>query len=231
MRYRCPYCKTLVEDDPQPHCPSCGKMMVVPKMREHSQRALRRRTIERIWKEAEQKKEALQIIIQPSMFKNKRFYIGLVFVLGLIGLWLLSTTDEAVERKRNSTSPQLRTLRNLDVLAEALGRYRFHTGAYPSAALGLAALVRDPGADQAPGWNGPYISHLLSDIWDTPYVYAPPTKEGELPTLFSCGPDRQPGTPDDLKPDPGRFDPGTEWTNGWRRAEDRIYPGVRILPD
>jgi hypothetical protein len=55
-----------------------------------------------------------------------------------------------------------------------------------------------------------------------------PKKKGELPILFSCGPDRLPNTADDLKPDPAKFDPGTEWTNGWVSAENRV-PGVVIL--
>jgi len=119
----------------------------------------------------------------------------------------------------------MRAVRQLDVLAVALGRYRFHTGSFPSAEQGLAALVRNPGV---PRWDGPYISNLCKDPWNQPYRYAPPA-DGGLPALASCGPDRAAGTADDLTPDPDRFDPGTEWTNGWVSAMERL-PGVRVLP-
>ena len=225
MTYRCPYCKSLIAGEPPPKCPSCGKTMVVPKMREPHPRIARYRTIEKIWRETEQKKADLQGVIPPSSIKKSpRFYMAVVVVLVVIGLFVVGRSEKTAERKR---TPELRTLANLDVLAEALGRYRFHAGEYPTAGQGLAALVRDPGIEIVPDWNGPYISHLPKDFWDTPYVYAPPATPDGLPTLFSCGPDRLPDTPDDLKPDPLRFDPGTEWTNGWLRAEDRL-PGVKI---
>ena len=227
MTYRCPYCKGLIEGEPQPTCPACGRVMVVPKMREPNPRIARYRAIDKIWQETEQKKTALQGAIQASSFKKGRgFYFGVVILLFVLGVAVLSTTDKSIERQRNSVSPELRTLNNLDVLAEALGRYRFHTGRFPTAKQGLAALARYPGP-QVQGWDGPYISHFRADLWDTPYVYAPPHEAGALPTLFSCGPDRLPNTADDLAPDPSRFDPGTEWTNGWVNAQDRL-PGVKI---
>ena len=228
MTYRCPYCKSLIEGEPLPKCPSCGKTMVVPKMREPNPRIARYRTIDNIHREAEQKIADLRGPLSPSAFKRgPRFYMVLVLVLVGAGVALTSKTDKTMELKRNSVPPHLRTLNNLDVLAEALGRYRFHTGVYPTAKQGLVALAREPGPVRVPGWNGPYINHVRKDAWDTPFVYAPPGTPGDLPTLFSCGPDGLPGTADDLSPDPARFDPGTEWTNGWVRAQDRL-PGVKI---
>ena len=225
MTYRCPYCRNLIEGEPQPTCQSCGKIMVVPKMRDSSPRTMRHRAIDNIWREAEQKKAEMPGVVPPSIVKSPRFYFGIVLALVVVGVALNSAVDKTVTR----TSPELRTLRNLDVLAEALGRYHAHTGTYPTTHQGgLGALVRDPGPVLAPGWNGPYISHLRADPWDIPYVYEPPERQGDLPTLFSCGPDREPNTPDDLKPNPECFDPGTDWTNGWLRVEERWRPGVTI---
>ena len=225
MTYRCPYCKSRIEGEPPPKCPSCGKVMVVPKMRDSSPRTIRHRTIDNIWREAEQKKADMQGVVPPSIVKSPRFYFGIIFVLVIVGVALNNATNKAVAR----IPLELRTLRNLDVMAEALGRYHFHVGTYPSVQHGgLDTLVRDPGPEIAPGWNGPYISHLRADPWDIPYAYAPPAEQGGLPTLFSCGPDRMPNTPDDLTPGPECFDPGTDWTNGWLRAEERWMPGVTI---
>jgi type II secretion system protein G len=227
MKYKCPYCQHLIEGEPIPRCPSCSKVMVVPKMRETNERFARRRKIDAIWRENEQKKSELQGVLSPSMFRDPKFYLAIMFIMGLIGYALFNATDTAVERQK--ASPELRTLRNLDVLAEALGRYRFHVGRYPTVRQGgLGALVRAPGPIIDPKWNGPYINLLGKDAWGMPYVYEFPREEGALPTLFSCGPDRLPNTMDDLKPDPQKFDPGTEWTNGWVSAEERM-PGVKIL--
>jgi len=199
--------------------------MIVPKMRDPSPRARRQRAIENIWRDNEQKKTELHGTFSPKTLRNPMFYLGLVFFLALIGVALINKTDSTVGRKQ--VSPELLTLRNVEVLAEALGRYRFHTGAYPTLQQGLGALVRNP-KPPVLGWDGPYINQLPGDFWGTPFVYVPPQEEGGLPTLFSCGIDRLPGTPDDLKPDPASFDPGIDWTNGWTRAADRL-PGVNIL--
>ena len=225
MAYRCPYCKNRIEGEPQPKCPSCGRMMSVPKMREPNPRIARQRIIETIWREAEQKKAELHGTALPRTFKNPKFYFGIILILVVIGVALINKTDIAVG---NRASPELRTFRNVEVLATALGRYYFHTGTYPTVQQELGALVRNPGVQDVPDWNGPYISHLPPDFWGTPFIYEPPVEEGVLPTLFSCGPDRLPNTPDDLKPDLASFDPGTEWTNGWLRAEMRL-PGVTVL--
>ncbi len=184
----------------------------------------KRRALNGILREYEQKKAELQAVVSPTLFRNPKFYFGVIIVLVLVGASLFTATDKAV--RRLDVSPPMRALRNVDVLAEALGRYRFHTGCFPDTGQGLAALVRDP---RVPGWDGPYIRFLRNDPWGTPFVYACGAGTNGLPTLFSCGPDKTPGTPDDLHPDPARFDPGTAWTNGWVSADKRL-PGVVVLP-
>jgi len=227
MKFICPYCKKLSEGQLSPHCPVCGKVMVVPKMREPNPRLVRMRKIDAIWHENEQKKAELQGVLTPSMFRNPKFYFAMVVILAVIGFSLFHATDQAVARQKVST--EMRTLKNVNVLAEALGRYHFHIGHYPTLRQGgLGALVRTPERPLEPAWNGPYISLLCKDGWGTPFVYDPPKKTGDLPVLFSCGLDKLPNTSDDLRADPAKFDPGTAWTNGWVSAELRI-PGVKIL--
>ena len=36
-------------------------------------------------------------------------------------------------------------------------------------------------------------------------------------------------TPDDLRPEPESYDPGTDWTNGWLKVEDRLPDIGKIL--
>lgn len=223
-RYRCPYCKHLFDQEPPPRCPSCGKLMVVPSMRQPSPRMARKRKIEQIRRETEMKKSALQML-SPSFWRNPKFYFGVIAVLAILGGMIFNATDKV--NKKKAESPLLRAIRHVDVLAEALGRYHFHTGVYPTRELGLAALVRNPKI--VPKWDGPYINLLRKDPWGIPFQYAPPKKPGDLPIIFSCGPDQIAGTADDIHPDVTRFDPGTAWTNGWV-SEERRMPGIWVIP-
>ncbi|MDD4026111.1 MAG: type II secretion system protein GspG [Kiritimatiellae bacterium] len=224
MRFRCPYCKEEFGSEPAPKCPGCGKVMLVPSLREPNPRVARRRKIENIWRECERRKAELQVALSPKLWRTPKFYVGVIFLLAIVGAAVFRATDSAVTRRVEP--PHLVAMRHVDVLAEALGRYRFHVGVYPAPEQGLEALARRP--VDAPEWDGPYINQLRADPWGTPFVYEPPSETGALPTLLSCGPDRVRGTADDIAPDPARFDPGTDWTNGWLSAEDRL-PGVRVL--
>lgn len=222
MNYRCPYCKQDLGPSLSAKCPACGKIMIVPEEDLTERRRAKRRALERIAREHDKKMAELGPALSPALFRRPKNYILAVVVLVLVGGALFKATDQGVDRMR--ITPQMRAVRNLDVLAEALGRYRFHTGQYPDRQWGLAALVRDP---RVPKWDGPYINMLRNDPWNTPFVYEPRTNA--LPVLFSCGPDAKPGTSDDLYPDPARFEPGTAWTNGWVSAAKR-WSGVKILP-
>jgi general secretion pathway protein G len=79
----------------------------------------------------------------------------------------------------------------LDALEKALDQYRLDTGRYPSAELGLKALVERPPSD--PKWNGPYLRKAIPlDPWGKPYLYRIPGQKGEF-DLLSFGKDGQPG--------------------------------------
>jgi general secretion pathway protein G len=79
----------------------------------------------------------------------------------------------------------------LDALAKALDQYRIDTGRYPSAELGLEALVTRP--TNEPKWNGPYLRKAVPlDPWGKPYVYRMPGEKAEF-DLISFGKDGQPG--------------------------------------
>jgi general secretion pathway protein G len=76
----------------------------------------------------------------------------------------------------------------------AIAAFELDTGRCPTTTEGLQALlVAPPGIT---GWNGPYIEPGTTDEWGTPFIYestAPDTF-----TLRSAGPDRIPGTADDI---------------------------------
>jgi general secretion pathway protein G len=79
----------------------------------------------------------------------------------------------------------------LDALEKALDQYRLDTGTYPSAELGLEALVSRPANE--PKWNGPYLRKSVPlDPWGKPYVYRIPGEKSDF-DLISYGKDGQPG--------------------------------------
>jgi general secretion pathway protein G len=79
----------------------------------------------------------------------------------------------------------------LDALEKALDQYRLDTGRYPSAELGLKALVERPANE--PKWNGPYLRKAIPlDPWGKPYLYRFPGEKAEF-DLLSFGKDGQPG--------------------------------------
>ena len=68
----------------------------------------------------------------------------------------------------------------------------------PNTAQGLQALVTRPGGDAPRLWRQ-LLSEIPLDPWGTPYKYYwPGQKNPKGFDLFSCGPDRQEGTEDDI---------------------------------
>lgn len=84
-------------------------------------------------------------------------------------------------------------------LASCVENYNTDCRQYPAS---LDALVQPP-ADLADPtrWGGPYLQKptIPLDPWDQPYLYAYPSVHGlDGPDISSAGPDRQPGTDDDI---------------------------------
>lgn len=197
-KLRCPYCHKTFEQDPAPtHCPHCEKAFVVPpKLRKTTFRQ-RQRMRDKIARESDRQRrdqiapEDLRLGRRPGVLG------GILLILLLIGGLLVGranrmTVPEAAQR----ISREAQAGRDLYALRVALEHFREATGRYPTDEEGLKALVVDPGV---PGWSGNYVTLVKPDPWRTPYRYAL-TPDG--PDVRSCGPDRQPFTPDDILPDP-----------------------------
>jgi len=226
MRYRCPYCHADLGENKPSACPSCGKQMRAASARTPEEQRTRRRARYRIHRDALAGLAKIRAAPDPRALYGPRVLLGAVIVLACLGSLLIGLTDRR-SRAPDPGIPHRRALRELDVLATALGRYRFHVGRWPlPQPHGLLRLCNDY---RERGWIGPYISHLRADPWQNPYRYG--LNDDGTVALFSMGPDGIANTADDLRPDPAAFDVGTEWTNGWVRATDRL-PGVRIYtPD
>jgi len=192
-------------------------------------RASSKAAVKAIAREYEMKKAELQGSGAPNFRRGPLFYGLLVLMLALVGGMVLSASKEGIGfgKKRIELKPQ-QAKTSMASLAVALGRYKFHTGEYPSTAEGLNALAAKAWRKQ--GWDGPYINHVVNDPWGHPYVYET-RPEGGHPILYSKGPNGRAGDDDDVLPDQEMFDAAfrdTSWTNGW--APYRLR-GVVVAPD
>lgn len=186
-------------------------------------------------KEKEAKKQALrreferrkreEILNAPVIKRGLMFYLVVILGLGFIGAAILQTLNNGGETAQQRRARNLVCERSLSALAEALGRYKFHCGVYPSAEQGLVALALKESPHK--GWIGPYIKGIRRDPWKREYVYEPGTNSV---VLLSLGPDGVRGTADDIYPDPALFEKpfrDTSWTNDWAHYTQR---GIIIVP-
>ncbi len=199
MRYRCPYCQADLGTEKTAACPSCGKQMRFAAKPTPEDRRRRRRALVRIDREAQAKLSEIRSAPNPRALYSPRVLFGVIVLLGCIGTLLIGMANRRAAAP-DPGIPHRRALRELNVLATALGRYRFHVGRWPAPqSPGLLRLCNDY---RERGWIGPYISHLRDDPWQAPYRYGIAADGSAV--LFSSGPDRTAGTPDDLPPTPPR---------------------------
>lgn len=184
-----------------------------------------RAAIKAIAREYELKKAEIQGKA-PVMKKGFVFYAVVIIGLAMLGSMVLSVAGKG--GKAAIPLKPLQARKSMDALAIALGRYRFHTGEYPTTEEGLNALAAK--VWRKAGWDGPYVNHIVPDPWGNEYVYET-RREGGNPILYSKGPDGRAGTTDDVLPEQSQFEQpfrDTSWTNGW--APYRLR-GVVVAPD
>lgn len=185
----------------------------------------RARKIKQIYRDMEAQKRALGLKA-PAIKRGPVFYFVVLMVLLMVGGALIQAAGKGGGKKMRD-GKIVQAEQSVAALAEALGRYKFHCGVYPTAEEGLEALVLKH--SRHVGWVGPYISSpnftptLLPDPWKRPYVYEP---TNEPPVVLSLGPDGVRGTADDITPDPALFSKpfrDTTWTNDWVSFHRRGY--------
>ncbi|MCI0343095.1 MAG: DUF1259 domain-containing protein [Planctomycetales bacterium] len=85
-------------------------------------------------------------------------------------------------------------------IVSVLGLFRADVGRSPTTGEGLSALVTRPAdVPRHRTWNGPYLEVLPADPWGNAYRYVSPAPDGKAYDLWSSGPDREDGTPDDVR--------------------------------
>jgi len=184
----------------------------------------RQRKIREIYRDMEAKKRELGLRA-PAIKRGPVFYFAILMVLLLVGGALVQAAGKGGGRSLGDGRPK-RAQASVDAIAEALGRWKFHIGAYPTTEEGLTALSVKY-ANHA-GWIGPYLSRIVDDPWRHPYVYELGTNG--VPVVLSRGPDGVRSTADDIRPDPALFAKpfrDTTWTNDWVPYTRR---GIIVVP-
>jgi len=93
----------------------------------------------------------------------------------------------------------------IGLFSGSLERYALDTKDFPTTEQGLQALFTPPAdGDESTvaGWEGPYVNKdaLPKDPWgnEFQYAYPPERGRGDLPDIWSWGPDKEDGTEDDI---------------------------------
>ncbi|WP_198164377.1 type II secretion system major pseudopilin GspG [Bradyrhizobium jicamae] len=109
----------------------------------------------------------------------------LLVVMGILAVLTAVATPQLMGYfgKAKTQSVQLQ----IENIGTALELYYMENGSYPSASVGLKALVE--ATPEAPRWNGPYLKKAknLLDPWGRPYQYNYPAANGEY-EVYSLGP-------------------------------------------
>ncbi len=121
----------------------------------------------------------------------------LMLVLLILVVLASVVSVSVVTIRRNANNRVARA--QVGMLEEALQYYQSDVGALPA---DFTALYNPPAELQnSKKWQGPYLDkQIANDPWGNPYTFEISQDEFSLqrPTIKSSGPDRQPGTGDDI---------------------------------
>ncbi len=122
--------------------------------------------------------------------------VELLVVLIILGL-IASIAGPNVMKYLGSSKAKTAKLQ-LKEIESSLELFFLDTGQYPSASVGLNALIKNDST--IAGWNGPYFKKAIlpDDPWGNAYVYLAPGEHGDF-DLLSLGADSQPGGEGDDK--------------------------------
>lgn len=189
-KFRCPYCKAIIGLEPLGTCPHCGKAIRIPDHLRATKFHERKKARERIVHQGELEREAIGLPAFRFGRKPSNLFLAVAMLVVAGGLLLSRVYYRAPTIKpRVPEATAARAVRNLKIASE---RFQRDCGRYPTDDEGLKALWIWP---RVPDWGGPYITLLKPDPWGNDYQYV---VTNSTVVVFSCGPDRIEGTPDDV---------------------------------
>ncbi len=133
----------------------------------------------------------------PTTARNRAFtFIEIMLVVLIIGILMAVVVPNMVGKAKKA---RIQVARNsIQSIETALSSFEMGADRFPSSDEGLAALVKKPDSLSEDQWDGAYIKDLQPDPWSEEFVYRQPGEGDAEFDLFSKGPDKQEGTPDDV---------------------------------
>jgi general secretion pathway protein G len=117
--------------------------------------------------------------------------IEIMVVVIIIGLLAAVVVPQFLGRVDDARVAK--TKQDIQALETALTMFKLDNFVYPTAELGLQALVTKPNDPTIKNWrSGGYLKRLNKDPWGNDYQYQIPGTHGDY-DLFSFGADGQPG--------------------------------------
>jgi general secretion pathway protein G len=124
--------------------------------------------------------------------------IELLLVMVIIAILATILVPRVVNRVGEAKITKAKA--DLSTLKTALNTFDLDNDRFPTTEEGLGALITKPG--DLPKWEKTLDKDEVPlDPWGHPYIYRSPGSNGDDFDLFCAGPDGQPGTSDDIKPD------------------------------
>ncbi len=117
----------------------------------------------------------------------------IIIIISLMAVLIPNIRNSMEESRRNTAGIYVSRI------GGSIARYELTNGRPPSTEQGLRALVERPSGDPVPRrWNQ-IEEKLEQDPWGSEYHYEFPGKNNKTSyDVYSAGPDRQPGTDDDI---------------------------------
>lgn len=117
--------------------------------------------------------------------------LELLVVLGIIALLATVAAPQVLQYLGKARTETAKA--QIAAISTALELYALDNGGFPSAQVGLSALVKAPAGTAA--WKGPYLKRAegLIDPWGHPYQYKFPGRSPSQADVFTLGRDNAPG--------------------------------------
>lgn len=132
--------------------------------------------------------------------RSARKAFTLMEILLVLAILVVLASMVGVSYSRIQKSMQIQSTRTqLGMLEEAVKAYQIGVGSLPPNLDAL--LVAPPELSNPTKWQGPYLDKttLPVDAWDQPFQFEIVDPANDIFQISSGGPDRQLGSPDDIK--------------------------------